>query len=108
MFEDSIHDHSKMEHKEQDILSGKEAPKNILQLQMPMALELYKIDNVGEEIDLERGEVRDAIMNHWVKSGFSEQFRLLVEKMKNENRDPMNIDFEQLKNFRIEEGGTNN
>ena len=98
-----IHTHQEVVKMEEDILSHRETPKTILQLQMVLAEELYEADHEGEKIKFDTRENRNAILEYWAKSGYSILFRTLVDGKEKINENPMEITLDELRRMKEEE-----
>ena len=82
--------------RELEILEGREKPKNILQVQILLAEELFLQVFKDSPLNLKERNDRNKIMEYWGSSGYSEKFRNLTreEDFKNHPRlkgDPVNI-----------------
>ena len=99
MLEGLIQKNKEIVKKEEDILMHREAPKNLLQLQMALAEELYKIKHDGQEPNFDELEFKNELINYWIDTGYSKLFRLLVDEKERKQEDPMKISLKELMEF---------
>jgi hypothetical protein len=64
---------------ELELVHGDRSPKDLLQLQFPLAFELYRIDHPNARVDERVREDRNAVMEYWGVSGYSKYFRQYAE-----------------------------
>ena len=99
MLEGLTQKHEEVVKREEDILMHREAPKNLLQLQIALAEELYKVKHRGQEPDFDELEIKNELINYWIDTGYSKLFRLLVDEKEKKQEDPMKIGLKELMEF---------
>lgn len=97
---ESLEKSDEIVNREERILSHKESPRNILELQMLLAEELYEADHRGQHPEFAKVDGRNEILNYWVSSEYSTYFRMLMDERQKGGVDPMNIELQELIDFR--------
>lgn len=100
MLEGLLKNHNDVVNKEENILAHRDVPRNVLQLQFNLALELYKINHNGQVPNYDEREMKNELINYWIDVGYSKWFRLLSDEKEKRHEDPMGITLEEVEGFK--------